>query len=88
MTTLVSYRLRAPGRDYAQLFEAITSVASKAWFGMTSLWIIETSLNPEQLFSRLLPYIDPNDLLFISQLTGQRTGQLDPGDWEKINSIR
>ncbi|MBI1948530.1 MAG: SinR family protein [Deltaproteobacteria bacterium] len=65
----ISYDLRQPGQDYGQLIEQLKSLGG--WCRPTaSQWLVDTQLTIGQVQDRLLPFIDANDKLLISEVTG------------------
>ena len=71
---VVSYDLRAPGRDYAELYKAIKSAA---WWAhpLESVWIVACDLTAEQVFDRLHGHIDKNDGLMVLRLADVGAGK-------------
>ena len=60
----VSYDLLAPGKSYDALIAEITN--SPSWAKpLKSLFLVETNESPEQLYNRLRPKMDANDLILI-----------------------
>ena len=62
----VSYDLRAPGRDYKDLYDEIGRFGSCA-NPVESTWLIECDLTATQLANRLLTVMDSNDKLIITK---------------------
>ena len=67
MVFLISYDLRQPGRDYADLHKAIKSFATWAK-PLESVWLVDTYLSAKDIYARLSPYLDQNDLIFITPI--------------------
>jgi len=83
---LVSYDLKAPGRNYEGVFGVLKSALSW-WHYLESTWIIRTSLSIDEWNNKLLAQIDKNDSLLIINVTGMaRNGWLDKKAWEWIRS--
>jgi hypothetical protein len=60
----ISYDLRQPNRDYSDLYEAIKSF--KYWIHpLESNWFIMSEFGAQEIYNRLRPSIDNNDLLLI-----------------------
>ncbi|CAN5887929.1 hypothetical protein BH11VER1_BH11VER1_06650 [soil metagenome] len=67
-STLISYDLIAPNRDYSRLIEAIKSLSPQNWAKpLESLWLVPTTLTCAQVRDRLTPVMDANDKLFVTQ---------------------
>ena len=82
MVYLISYDLRAPGRDYSQLISEIESFSSWAK-PLESLWLIETTLDTQTIVSRLNALDLTDGLLVIHVNTPWRSVGLDQRvvDW-------
>ena len=81
---LITYDLRKPGQSYVELYEAIKSVGD--WqHPLESTWIVKVNNNftsAENIYDKLRPKIDDNDLLFIVDITEQdRQGWLSKTVW-------
>jgi len=84
---LISYDLVQPGRDYAELFEAIKAIGLW-WHCLESVWIVVTDLTSAQVRDRLTPHIDTNDKLAVFKLAGDWATQgldKDRNDWLRKN---
>ena len=66
---LVGYDLIKPGKDYANLIEAIKSLSQTWWHCLDSTWIIKTNLTYVQVRDSLLQHIDGNDRLLVATLS-------------------
>ncbi len=66
---IISYDLRAPGRNYDKVFEIIRSY--KVFGKLTeSTWFVKTDETCVQLRDKLLKHMDNNDRIFVAELTG------------------
>ncbi|GGF15851.1 hypothetical protein GCM10011321_04650 [Youhaiella tibetensis] len=65
---IVSYDLRAPGRDYSTLYARLGQW--KAVRGLESVWFINWDTTPVKIRDDLRQYVDANDLLFVAELKG------------------
>lgn len=83
---LVTYDLKAPGRDYSSLHEAIkTSITW--WHYLESTWIIITNETPKQVSDRLKTKIDTNDRLLIIEITDATvSGWLPRKGWDWLRA--
>ena len=67
---IVSYDLRAPGRNYDALYVSLKSFP--AWAQISeSTWAIHSESNSEGIREHLKRNIDSNDRLFVARLTGE-----------------
>jgi hypothetical protein len=65
----VSYDLRKPGQDYGELIQQLKSFDS--WCRPTaSQWLVDTPMTAGQVRDRLLPFIDANDKLLVTEVAG------------------
>lgn len=65
----VNYDLRQPGRNYQPLWDRL-----RAWGAMRvleSCWVVPEAANAVALRDDLAPYIDSNDGLLVSGMTGE-----------------
>lgn len=83
---LVTYDLKKPGQDYKDLHEAMKARGTW-WHYLESTWLLKTSLSASQIFERLRPYLDANDLILIVRvLPNDKSGWLPQDAWNWINS--
>ncbi|WP_333678626.1 hypothetical protein [Dyella sp.] len=87
---LIDYDLKAPGRNYNALQEAIK--ASPGWWHyMESNWVVATNETVRDLQSKLNALIDANDRLLIVDISNCEVGgwlPRDAWDWLKKNGAR
>ena len=82
MLVLITYDLNKSGRDYSSLYESIKACGDHWWHYLQSIWIVHTSLSPQQCYERIRDNIDDQDHLFIVDITGQtRQGWLPSKAW-------
>ena len=66
---IIEYDLRAPGRNYDDLYKAIKAYG--VWARITeSTWFIKTNENCAQVRDKLLKHMDGNYRIFVAVLTG------------------
>jgi hypothetical protein len=81
----ITYDLKAPGRDYEKLYEAIK--ASGKWSHyLESTWLVVSNETSQQLWNRLAPTIDKNDFVLIIEVRRNSFGWLPKDAWEWINT--
>jgi len=83
---IITYDLRAPGRDYAALYSRIKAYGK--WARITeSSWAIVTSQSSRQIYDNLGAVIDSNDKLLVGPLGPSWWQGLDKevSDWLKEN---
>ncbi len=74
ISLIIMYDLRAPGRNYDKLYEAIK--AYDTWAHITeSTWFIKTSSTCVEVRDNLLTHMDSNDRLFVGKLSGAAAWQ-------------
>lgn len=64
----ISYDLRQPGRNYADLYEAIKKIDSNYQHPLESNWFVRTFESANDIYKKLRPYIDDNDFLFVIEI--------------------
>jgi hypothetical protein len=65
----VSYDLHQPGRDYQPLWNRLAEW--KAVRVLESVWIVPAASTAAALRDDLIRYLDTNDSLFVSGMTGE-----------------
>lgn len=66
-TLLVTYDLRAPGRDYSALYDFLRGF--NHCHGMESVWLLDTPRAAITVRDELLRLIDANDKAFVVRIT-------------------
>lgn len=82
----VTYDLRKPGKDYADVLKTIKS--HDGWARLSeSCYAIATQATPDSVFSQLKLYLDDNDYLYIVTLKKPFAGRgpKDVNDWLETN---
>ncbi len=69
-TILISYDLRAPGKDYSKLWEHLKSYPNWAK-PLESFWLIKTDSTAEQVFGAAAKHVDGNDKIITIDVTGR-----------------
>jgi len=69
MVILISYELRQPGRDYSNLYKAIEGISGIWSHPLTSHWMVQTALSPQQVWEHLAPHIDKNDSMLVTRIS-------------------
>lgn len=70
MHLLITYDLKAPGKDYAPLINMIKTIGSGTWAHIQdSVWYVKTSLTPDEVVRRLRICTDVNDILFVAEIS-------------------
>lgn len=67
---MISYDLAKPGQDYSDLHEAIKGLGPAWWHHLDSTWIVRTSRSASKVRDALKPYLDSNDKLLVTTLSG------------------
>ena len=71
---VVSYDLRAPGRNYQPLYDRLHNW--EAVCGLESLWFIKWDSTPTTIRDDLKKYVDANDGLFVAQISASAWSNL------------
>jgi hypothetical protein len=85
MICSVNYDLKQPGRDYSALYNAIKS-CGPWWHYLGSTWLVDTALDARQIWERLAPHVDKNDVCLVIGVTRNYQGWLPKEAWDWINS--
>lgn len=81
----INYDLKAPGRDYAGLYEAIKS-SGQWWHYLDSTWIVISNESATGIWNRLAQHIDKNDYLLIIEVRNNVHGWLPKQAWDWIQA--
>ncbi|WP_182378662.1 SinR family protein [Nocardioides sp. WS12] len=68
-TYVVSYDLKAPGKDYSELIEYLQSLEDW-WHGLGSTWVVVTSMTARQLRDAIKAHTDSNDRVLVVMSSG------------------
>lgn len=71
-TILISYDLRAPGKDYSRLWEHLRSYGNYAK-PLESFWLIRTTSTAEQVRDAAINHVDRNDKIFTVDVTARHS---------------
>lgn len=86
MIYLISYDLKAPGRDYTSLYDKLKTF--KHCHPLESTWIIQSNQSVSDLFNIIKGVVDNNDHFFIVDITEKaRDGWLNKTVWECIDKL-
>lgn len=83
----VSYDLRAPGRNYEDLYNAIRAFGTW-WHQTESVWLIASSKGTVEIRDYLTQFTDSNDKLFVIEVKRHWAGKgfnKEEYDWLKDN---
>lgn len=81
----INYDLKAPGRDYTKLYEAIKATG-KWWHYLESTWLVVANETSQQIWNRIAPNIDKNDFILIIAVNRESHGWLPKDAWDWINA--
>ena len=87
-TLMIGYDLIKPGKDYADLINAIKALTSSWWHCLDSTWIIKTNQKAVQVRDELSAHLDANDRLLVATLSGPAAWlhfSQECGEWLKNN---
>jgi hypothetical protein len=65
----INYDLNRPGQNYAGLIKAIEDAFPARWNCLKSTWLVRSDSTSVKIRDHLLPHIDSNDKLFVSEVT-------------------
>lgn len=81
---MINYDLNSPGQDYKDLINTIKGYGTYAKC-LKSGWFVYTSETSTEVYNKLNPFLDTNDLIFISEVNANHMGYLnkDIVEWLK-----
>lgn len=79
----INYDLKAPGRDYSGLYDAIKQFSW--WHYLGSTWLVDTNLTADAICNKLKPHLDNNDYILVIGVTRDKQGWLPKEAWDWIN---
>lgn len=68
---MIGYDLKQPGKNYDNLYRAIKGLSGTWCRPLDSTWIISHPGTAAAIRDELLRYIDTNDALLVTRLTGE-----------------
>ena len=78
----ISYDLRQPTRDYTSLYEEIKKMGDY-FHPLESNWFVRTNWDAQDIYDKLRPYIDDNDLILIIRVDhSDKQGWMVKNFWE------
>jgi hypothetical protein len=85
---IIGCSLKAPGRDYVDLVEAIERVGSAAWPCLDATWVVNSTKTASQIRDELRPYLDGGDELLVAELAGTAAWRgLKGGSAEALKAV-
>lgn len=81
----VSYDLNKAGQNYNGLYDELKKSLGY-WHYLDSTWLISTTETATQLFQRLKPYIDDNDIMLVIKVTNEYSGWLPQKAWDWLKN--
>jgi len=83
---LISYDLRAPGRNYEALIDYITNFPKWAK-PLESVWVAKTNKSYDTVRDEMINLVDSNDKLLVVDITGcaAKWYNIPPENWIKNN---
>jgi len=82
---LITYAKKTPLKDYGPLYEAIKANSLTWWHYLDDVWIVSTSITPDEYAKKLYPFITTNDRLLVAKLSSEYQGWLPTDAWEWLN---
>ena len=85
---IIGCSLKAPGRDYIDLVEAIDRIGSAAWPCLDATWIVNCEKTASQIRDELKLYLEPADELIVAELAGNAAWRgLRGGSAEALKAV-
>ena len=83
MVYLVSYDLNKPEQDYSTLIDAISRYFNPCRV-LKSQWLIHSDKSAEEIFNKLVRFIDANDELFVCEVNRNHFGRFKPDTLKQL----
>ncbi|MUV40611.1 hypothetical protein [Levilactobacillus brevis] len=81
---IISYDLDEPGQKYEQVKKTIKSFGGSYIKIQKSVWLVRTSLSPDDMCNQLQHTMDKNDSLFVCELVHNYQGLASKETWKFI----
>ena len=82
---VLTYDLKAPHKDYNNLYEALKKYTY--CHGVESVWLIDSQKSASEIRDDLNKHIDNNDVLFVAKLSGNWASmRYSCAEWLKSSS--
>lgn len=81
---ILSYDLDAPGQRYDDVKKTIDSFGGSYIKIQESVWLLRTSLAPQDMTDKLKVVLDNNDSLFVCELVENYQGNATDDQWKFI----
>ena len=85
MIYAINTDLKAPGRDYAGLYDAIKACGDW-WHYLESTWLVDSHLSANGIWAKLAPHLKGNDSVLVIGVTTDRQGWLPNDAWTWIRN--
>lgn len=82
---LVTYDLKKFGKDYTGLYTALKS-SYNWWHQLDSTWLVATNESLVQVWNRIAPHLDLNDIALVIEVKRNYQGWLPKDAWDWINA--
>lgn len=82
---IIAYDLKEPGQKYDQVQKVISRISGTNNVEIEkSVWLVKSSLDPENIRTSFSSVLDKNDLFFVCELKKNFRTQLDPQSCVKL----
>lgn len=81
---LIGYDLRAPGKNYDELYKEIMGLGEHCKI-LESEWLIDTTKNAKTICDTLRSKMDENDFILVNKFTTDYNGYLPKHVWTWLN---
>jgi hypothetical protein len=83
MIVLITYDLKGVSGSYAPLFTAIQQQGPWMHY-MSNTWLVQTDKPIKDVFASLSSYLNPSDLMLLTELGPKYWGHLPKGAWDWV----
>jgi len=84
----INYDLKAPGRNYQALYNAIKNVSGYWAHASESFWLVKTSKTSTQVRDELKQHLDRGDVLVVAEFSSWASFNLKPATVNWLNGAR
>lgn len=84
MLILITYELTRPEEEYTSFYNSLKKLGEGKHY-LHSTWLVDTEESPQQIKKALEAYLNPDDKLFIAEITPDYAGTLPKRAWRWLD---
>lgn len=86
LVCLITYDLKAPGRNYENLYAAIEKLCSNPCHALESVWFVKSNFSSQEIYNYLKPHVDENDYIVATEIKNNYFGYAKQEVWDWLKS--